>query len=144
MLIADRDLRLVEANALFWDAIGASEAAEAGIAIERALPEELFEGIKPALDQVLEVGTRAEVQGVRVYTAAQPHRVLDLRSGPATSGGRQVLILLADAVPDTGRPAGTYYLGVSGFANSGYSATAGTGDAGGSTGAYTLALRNLI
>ena len=40
--------------------------------------------------------------------------------------------------------AGTYYLGVSGFANSGYSATAGTGDAGGSTGAYTLALRNLI
>ncbi len=103
MLIADRDLRLVEANALFWDAIGASEAAEAGVAIERALPEELFEGIKRALDQVLEVGTRAEVQGVRVYTAAQPHRVLDLRCGPATMGGERVIILLADAVPDTGR-----------------------------------------
>jgi hypothetical protein len=36
--------------------------------------------------------------------------------------------------------AGTYYLGVSGNPNSGYSATAGTGDVAGSTGGYTLRL----
>lgn len=39
--------------------------------------------------------------------------------------------------------AGTYYLGVSGYGNSGYNATTGAGDSNGSTGAYTLTVAPL-
>ncbi|MFW5868141.1 MAG: ATP-binding protein [Armatimonadota bacterium] len=103
MLLADRELNVVEGNAAFWRDVCASEAAPEGTPLRDALPGELWAGVEAALSQVIENEGAVEVPGLRLYSSGQPQRVVDLRVSIASSADRKVVMIAASTVPDTGR-----------------------------------------
>lgn len=103
MLLADRELHVVEGNAAFWENVCGCEAVPAGIPLRDALPGELWAGVERALAQVVENEEPVEVPGLRLYSSGQPQRVIDLRVSLASSGGRKLVMIAASTVPDTGR-----------------------------------------
>ncbi len=103
MLLADRELNVIEGNAAFWEDVCGSEPASEGTPLRDALPGELWAGVEKALSQVIENDGAVEVPGLRLYSSGQPQRVVDLRVSFASSGDRKVVMIAASTVPDTGR-----------------------------------------
>ena len=103
MLIADRELNVIEGNAAFWQNVCGREPAPEGAPLRDALPGELWSGVEHALSQVIENEGVVEVPGLRLYSSGQPQRVVDLRVSMASSAERKVVMIAASTVPDTGR-----------------------------------------
>ncbi len=103
MLIADRELNVIEGNDAFWRSVCGCSPVPEGTPLRDALPGELWGGVEKALGQVVENERPVEVPGLRLYSSSQPQRVVDLRVSLASSGNRKVVIIAANTVPDTGR-----------------------------------------
>ncbi|MGI5817764.1 MAG: sensor histidine kinase [Armatimonadota bacterium] len=103
MLLADRELNVIEGNNAFWESVCGCAPADEGTPLRDALPGELWAGVERALAQVVENEEPVEVPGLRLYSSGQPQRVVDLRVSLASSGRRKVVMIAASTVPDTGR-----------------------------------------
>lgn len=103
MLLADRELNVIEGNAAFWQDVCGSEPASEGTPLRDALPGELWAVVEDALSQVIENEGPVEVPGLRLYSSGQPQRVVDLRVSMASNNDRKVVMIAASTVPDTGR-----------------------------------------
>ncbi|MGD9497080.1 MAG: ATP-binding protein [Armatimonadota bacterium] len=102
-LLADREMRVLKGNRVFWARVCGCDAWPPGTPLREALPAELYEAVEAAVGQAIaNVGT-VEVPGVRLYSSNQPQRVVDLSVSLATDGEREVLMIAANTVPDTGR-----------------------------------------
>jgi len=103
MLIADRELNVIQANHEFWSTVCNCEPAPEGTPLRDALPREVWGGLEKALAQMIENEKPVEIPGLRLYSSDQPQRVVDLRLSLASDGPRKVVMIAASAVPDTGR-----------------------------------------
>lgn len=103
MLLADRELNVIEGNDAFWRDVCACEPAGGGTPLRDALPGELWAGVERALTQVVENRGPVEVPGLRLYSSGQPQRVVDLRVSMTAQNERKVVMIAASTVPDTGR-----------------------------------------
>lgn len=103
MLLADRELNVIEGNNAFWESVCGCGPAPEGTPLRDALPGEVWSGVEKALAQVIENEAPVEVPGLRLYSSGQPQRVVDLRVSMASGGGRKVIMVAASTVPDTGR-----------------------------------------
>ena len=103
MLIADRELNVIEANHEFWSTICNCDPAPEGTPLRDALPREVWGGVEKALAQVTENEKPVEIAGLRLYSSGQSQRVVDLRLSLASDGPRKLVMIAASAVPDTGR-----------------------------------------
>lgn len=103
MLIADRELNVIEGNDAFWESVCGTEPAPEGTPLRDALPAEMWGSVEKALSQVIENEAPVEVPGLRLYSSTQPQRVVDVRVSLASDGARKIIMIAASTVPDTGR-----------------------------------------
>ncbi len=103
MLVADRELNVIEANDEFWNNVCACGPVTEGTPLRDALPGEMWAAVEKALAQVIENEQPVEIPGLRIYSSSQPQRVVDLRVSMAVHGTRKVIMISANTVPDTGR-----------------------------------------
>lgn len=103
MLLADPELRIIDGNRTFWDHVCDCEEPPAGTPLADVLPAELYKAIESA-------ATRAEanegpigVHGVRLYSSVQPQRVVDISVSRIADDVREIVMIAASTVPDTGR-----------------------------------------
>lgn len=103
MLLADRELNVIEGNHTFWAHVCGTEPPPEGTPLRDALPAELWAGVEKALAQATENGESVEVPGLRLYSSDQPQRVVDLHVGVASADERMTVMIAVNTVPDTGR-----------------------------------------
>ncbi|HCA48044.1 MAG TPA: hypothetical protein DEP45_12050 [Armatimonadetes bacterium] len=103
MLVADRELNVIEANDEFWSNVCACGPVAEGTPLRDALPGEIWAGVEKALAQVIANEEPIEIPGLRIYSSSQPQRVVDLHVSMAEDGARKVVMISASTVPDTGR-----------------------------------------
>jgi len=103
MLLADRDLNVIEGNQAFWGHVCGCGPPPEGTPLSDVLPPELYRAVVSTLDRVAENAPPVGVPGLRLYSSNQPQRVIDLSVGLASDGARDVVMIAANTVPDTGR-----------------------------------------
>ncbi|MBM3497776.1 MAG: hypothetical protein FJX74_03810 [Armatimonadetes bacterium] len=102
-LMVDRDLRVIDGNALFWDELVFAAPPPVGTALEEALPEGLREPIERAAREAMRTGEPADASGLRVFSESQPYRVVDVTVTPTAVRGDDVLLIASSGVGDAGR-----------------------------------------
>ncbi len=103
LLMADRELNVVQGNNAFWSEVCGTEPPPEGTPLRDALPAELWTGIERALGQVVENEGPVEIPGLRLYSSDHPQRVVDLSVSVIAEAERRAVMIAVDTVPDTGR-----------------------------------------
>jgi len=103
VLLADRDLNVIEGNRAFWEHVCGCGAPPEGTPLRDVLPAELYRAVVAALDRIEVNSAPVNVPGLRLYSSNQPQRVVDLSLSLASDGERDVVMIAANTVPDTGR-----------------------------------------
>ncbi len=103
MLLADRELNVIQGNDAFWSRVCGREPPPDGTPLRDALPAELWSGVEKGLRRVIENEEAVEIPGVRLYSSNHPQRVVDLRLSMASGQGRKAVTIAVNTVPDTGR-----------------------------------------
>lgn len=99
-LVADRQLKVIDGNDLFWGEIAFSEAAAPGTPLAEALPRDLWMGLEKAAKRAVTSREPVPLPGLRLFSGQQPHRVVDLQVIPAATRDREVLLIASSAVGD--------------------------------------------
>lgn len=103
MLLADRELNVIDGNDAFWSQVCGMEAPPEGTPLRDALPAELWAGVEKALAQVVENAGAVEIPGLRLYSSDQPQRVVDLSVSVVSADDHTAVMIAVNTVPDTGR-----------------------------------------
>jgi len=102
-LAVDRNLGVVEGNALFWDEVALRQPVAPGTPLQESVSQDMFESLRGAIAQAMATDQPAHVPGLRILPPGHPHRIIDLVVVPGIIRNRDVLLIASSAVGDVGR-----------------------------------------